>query len=126
MEEYTEDQYKYDLTRMLDSYKAEGMGGYDCGGVKCFICRAKAVCHADGNELSKVRIVKEWAKEHPEPHVETNVEHFEKEFGHKIYFQCFASPEKFKSCRKSCRCTCNGCSDSADAPYHAPESVLHE
>jgi hypothetical protein len=67
----------------------------------------------------KVKKIREWAQANPEPHVETNGEHYKKEFGFSVNGRCggLRCPEGYY-CNEDCPFY-----DFWNKPYHAPESV---
>ena len=123
MEEYRNEQYKKDFVRMMDSVRKSCIGKQSCAGVECEECPLEIgdiqICYSY-TAMECVNAVHEWALEHPEPHIETNGEHYKKEFGHEnITTCCYADEETLKNCDSECET----CRYNADAPYHAPESV---
>lgn len=79
----TNEEYQKNLIRMWDSIRSDCKGENNCKGVSCVNCPLfKKVCRADINTVihcyKAIKIVEEWAKEHP---VQTNAEKFEEVFG---------------------------------------------
>ena len=73
---YTEEQYKKDYVRMMDSLRQDYLGAKNCGGVDCGNCPLLTkTCSYKGEEnsyyrcLETVKIVHNWAKAH---HIVTN------------------------------------------------------
>lgn len=69
---YTEEQYKKDYVRMMDSLRQDSLGEKNCIGVDCGDCPLlKKTCSYQGREnsyyrcLETVKIVHNWAKAHP-------------------------------------------------------------
>lgn len=79
-EEYTEEQFKRDITRMFDKYRyadSEHMGEDGCKDVVCENCPLDGCCGARRhNMFERIRIVYNWAKVYP-----TNKDMLEKTFG---------------------------------------------
>lgn len=68
--EYTEDQFKKDLIRMLDAYRDKDaqMGVPECSGVECYVCPLyKDSCckRRTTNSFKTIGLVYEWALKHP-------------------------------------------------------------
>ena len=87
-EEYTEEQYKKDYVRMMDSLRQDYLGAKNCLGVDCGNCPLlKKTCGYKGNEssyyrsLETVKIVHNWAKAH---HIVTNEDMLKKTFGNEV------------------------------------------
>ena len=85
---YTEEQYKKDYVRMMDSLRQDYLGAKTCGGVDCGNCPLlKKTCGYKGNEssyyrsLETVKIVHNWAKAHP---IITNEDMLKKTFGNEV------------------------------------------
>ena len=87
-EEYTEEQYKKDYVRMMDSLRQDSFGEKNCQGVDCGNCPLlKETCSYQGREnsyyrcLETVKIVHNWAKAHP---IITNEDMLKKTFGDEV------------------------------------------
>ena len=81
--EYTEDQFRKDLIRMLDAYRDKDaqMGVPECYGVECNVCPlCKNSCceRRTTNSFKTIGIVYEWAIEHQ---AMTNQKKLEEVFG---------------------------------------------
>jgi hypothetical protein len=84
--EYSEEKFKKDLTRMFDAYRGKDdsdMGNMNCNGVCCDDCPLyKVSCNMKTtNSFKTIGIVYEWALEHP---VITNQKKLEEVFGKEI------------------------------------------
>lgn len=81
-EEYTESQFEKDIVRMFDSYRNDHMGSRRCDGVYCGNCplyfNSESKECDDIKSFERIRIVYNWAKEHP---VFTNKDQLERTFG---------------------------------------------
>lgn len=69
---YTEEQYKKDYVRMMDSLRQDHLGEKNCGGVDCDDCPLfkKTCCNQVEGDLyyrglETVKIVHKWAKMNP-------------------------------------------------------------
>ena len=84
---YTEEQYKKDYVRMMDSLRQDSLGEKNCVGVNCGVCPLLKTCRWEGEEspyyrcLETVKTVHNWAKAHP---VFTNKDMLEKTFGKEV------------------------------------------
>ena len=85
---YTEEQYKKDYVRMMDSLRQDHIGEKNCGGVACSDCPlSKTTCgYESGGDshyscLETVKIVHNWAKAHP---IITNEDMLKKTFGNEV------------------------------------------
>lgn len=97
-DEYTEEEFRKDLTRMLDAYRDKDaqMGVPECYGVSCDVCPLckKSCCERrTTNSLKTIGIVHEWAIEHP---VITNKNMLIKTFGKDVIHYIEARPYKEK------------------------------
>ena len=69
--EYSEEEFREDLTRMFDTYRRKdnsNMGKMNCNGVCCDDCPLyKASCNRikSSNSFKTIATVYEWALEHP-------------------------------------------------------------
>lgn len=85
--EYSEDQFRKDLIRMLDAYRDKDaqMGVPECSGVECYVCPLyKNSCckRRTTNSFKTIGLVYEWALKHP---VVTNHDKLIKTFGNKNF-----------------------------------------
>ena len=85
--EYTEEQFRKDLIRMLDVYRDKDaqMGVPECSGVECYVCPLyKNSCckRRTTNSFKTIVLVYNWAQEHP---VVTNHDKLIKTFGNKNF-----------------------------------------
>ena len=84
--EYSEEEFRKDLIRMLDVYRDKDaqMGVPECYGVECYVCPLyKASCckRRTTNSFKTIGLVYEWAIDHP---VMTNEKKLEEVFGKEI------------------------------------------
>lgn len=69
---YTEEQYKKDYVRMMDSLRQDHLGEKNCVGVNCGVCPLLKTCGREESPyykcLETVKIVHNWAKNTPDYH----------------------------------------------------------
>lgn len=97
-EVYTEEQFKKDYVRMMDSLRDDDYpkGSIDCSGVSCYKCPIKNCCDNDDyNSVFKVfKIVHDWAKEHQ---IVTNRDKLKEVFGINVINSIVVDCEKKES-----------------------------
>lgn len=94
--EYSEEEFRKDLIRMLDAYRDKDaqMGVPECSGVECYVCPLyKNSCckRRTTNSFKTIGLVYNWAKEHP---VITNKDMLKKTFGKDVIHYIEARPYK--------------------------------
>ena len=98
--EYSEDEFKKDLTRMFDTYRdkdSSDMGNMNCNGVCCDDCplwKHFGSCeNSKADSFERIKIVHEWAIKHP---IIRNREMLIKTFGYDVFHYIEIRPYKEK------------------------------
>ena len=94
--EYSEEKFRKDLTRMFNTYRdkdSRDMGNTNCCGVNCNACPLyKVSCNRKTiNSFKTIGIVYEWSQEHP---MITNKDMLKKTFGKDVIHYIEARPYK--------------------------------